>query len=201
MSIVVYGTILNQDRVAVVGSVKITQEGVFVSENGIIVPKTITKDLNESGYFSQELDTPISGTVLTMFELPTGHSYGVHLATGAATDLAELITSEGSAVAASDLQTLLQLAKQLTVTEVSTTHTLLSTEELVLGTGTWTLTPFAADGLKVPYAIANTGTGLITITRGGSDTINGSTASVVVYPGCVGSLISTAVGAWKFFGG
>jgi hypothetical protein len=184
MSRVVYGTILNQERVAVVGSVKITQEGVFVSENGIIVPKTITKDLNESGYFSQELDTPISGTVLTMFELPTGHTYGLHLATGAATDLAELITSEGSAVAASDLQTLLQLEKIFKVTQVTAEYTVLATDAYLACTGSPTPIhlPACVYGTTGPLVVDNKSSVNITVARSGSATINGN-LTLVLYPG------------------
>lgn len=39
------------------------------------------------------------------------------------------------------------------------------------------------------------------VTPAGTDTLNGSTASRVLYPGCTCMLYSPAAGAWYFFGG
>lgn len=201
MSRTVFGNVKNADGTVPDQPVKWELQELIVTEDGIVLPGTYDADLDVAGDFSITLPTPLSGSALWAYTYPSGYGYSVQLETGPSVDIATIQTIEEADVAQNALQDLMDQAKKLTTTFVTTTYTLLDTDELVLGSGTWPLTLFAADGGEVPYAIGNAGSGNITITPAGTDTLNGSTASRILYPGCLAMLYSRVAGQWLLFGG
>lgn len=65
------------------------------------------------------------------------------------------------------------------ITNVSTTYTVLSTDSLIRATGTFTVTLPVSNGSGKKYDIINIGTGTITVSTSGSDTIDGIGATLI----------------------
>jgi len=90
--------------------------------------RTATTDVN--GTFSVTLAVPDSGTAPYQITLPDGASFLVYLASGAATDLATLLASTGSAIA----QSAIQSAVDAHAADTTNVHGIVDTSALVLTT-------------------------------------------------------------------
>ena len=169
-----------------------------------VYPKTeITITLDSNGQIPAltQLDTPDTGTAHYVITTPDNAQYTVYLETGAAVDLVTLLTIAGTAVAQDDLQTLLDAAEVFDITTVSSgPYAVLATDDEIRFNGTFTVTLPAATGSGRPLALKNIGTGTITITPDGTDTIDGF-SSVYLYQRGGYGLIDGATGRWDLFGG
>ena len=163
-----------------------------------VYPKTeitITLDSNGEIPALTQLDTPDTGTAHYVITTPDNAQYTVYLATGAAVDLVTLLTIAGTAVAQDDLQTLLDAAAQVTTVEVSAEYTVLSTDEVIIGSGTFPVNIPAAGNSRPPFIVVNEGSGLLTATADGSDLINGA-STLIIYPGQSKGFIDVRAGKW-----
>lgn len=88
----------------------------------------------------------------------------------------------------------------LTVQTKSANYTILSTDDVIFASGTITLTLPAASGKKNPLWITNTGSGVITVNRAGSDTFSdGSTSLTISGTGSGAQLVSDQSSIWGLF--
>jgi len=162
-------------------------------------PMEVTLDTN--GQMSETISTPTTGTVYTQFSKPNGESFKTHLATGAPVDLVTLETLAGSAVDQDAVQTIIDANNILTPTNVTSwPYQMLSTDKYIRATGTGALTLVAQSMLIEPVIVNNIGTGLVTVTRAGSDLI-GSTTTFPIYAGGCFVFIPGATGVWDAVGG
>jgi hypothetical protein len=88
----------------------------------------------------------------------------------------------------------------LTVQTKSANYTILTTDDVIFASGTITLTLPAASGKKNPLWITNTGSGVITVARAGSDTFSdGSTSLTISGTGSGAQLVSDQSSIWGLF--
>ena len=155
------------------GEVKFTLLEPFETATETYPRETHTETLDVNGEFSITLAVPDTGTAYYKVELPDGNSYKFYLEAGAATTLESLLTIAGSEVDQDAVQTLIDANNVLTITNVTTTHIVQSTEEWIRCNGTFTVTLPVASGSGRGIMIMNIGSGIITVDGNGSDTING----------------------------
>jgi len=157
--------------------------------------ESIIETTDAAGQFTVTLSVPDTGTAHYFVTLPDHRRYEFYLATGAPVDLATLITIAGTAVAQSDLQTLLDAAAVFDITNITGTYGMDGTEEYIRCDGTFTVTLPAATGSGLAYALKNIGSGTITLARAGTDTIDGAT-SQTLYALDKLAVLDAAAGKW-----
>jgi hypothetical protein len=171
----------------------------FETSTRVYPKREITFTLDSNGQIpaGSQLDTPDTGTARYLITTPDQANYEVYIATGPAVDLVTLLTIAGTAVAQDDLQTLLDAAALLSITEVSSgPYDVLATDEYLRCSGTgYTITLPAAGNNRAPFLIKNVGTGTITATPAGSDQINGL-SSLLIYAGEAYGFIDVAALTW-----
>lgn len=185
----------------------VTDEQVYdvIADNVIYSAGSQTDTLDAQGEGSLTLRTPDSGTALHRFTLPNGNVYEVHVETGPSVDLLTLITVEGTQVAASDLQVLLDAESRLNPTAVTTTYQALATDTYLRCTGApYTITlPAASDYVDgdILYVKNKSTSGNLTIAPHGTDTADGSAASRTILPTWAGGFVSDGISDWDVIGG
>jgi hypothetical protein len=167
----------------------------FETSTAVYPVKDHTETTDASGQFSTALGVPDTGTAHYRVRLPDNTDHEFYLEAGTAVDLVTLLTVAGTSAAPSALQTLLDAAEVFTIRSASITGDIVATDELVLASGTITLTLPAATGSGVGYAVKNTGTGTITVEGSSSETIDGS-ANVTLDANDSYVFIDSASGAW-----
>lgn len=172
----------------------------FTTSTAVYPATTVTITLQADGTIPDgtELAVPDTGTAYHKITKPNGTSFRVYLAAGAPVDLVELETIAGSSVDQDDLQTLLDAYSKFSVTAVSAVYQALTTDEYIEATGTFaiTLPVITASVVGSPLVIHNISTGVITVTRGGSDSINGAT-TYTLYEGERVTFMPTALTIWR----
>lgn len=193
----VTGTIRKLDGTAWTGGDVIwTLIDVFVTATETYLPMSQTIQTDAQGQFSQELGVPETGTAHYQVTLPDERIYDMFLASGTTVDLAELITTDQAAVSQNDLQTLLDQASVLVAYSITSARVMDGSEDLIEFTaGTFAQTLPAATGSKKPVAFVNSGSGVITLTAAGSDTISGAATSTLA-AGLSVVLVDIAAGRW-----
>jgi hypothetical protein len=197
----VTGTILHPDGSAWFGGVvtfNLLEE--FATSTQVYPVNEHTETLDSAGQFSTDIGVPTTGTAYYRISKPDGSSFTCYLAAGAAVDLVTLNTIATTSAAQDDLQTLLDAAAVLTMRSLTGAGAITSTDDYVDCTGTFAVTLPLATGSGKPYIIDNISTGVITVTRAGSDTIEGATTKPI-YAGESLTFIDRAAGNWQVLGG
>lgn len=176
----VTGTLYHLDGTAWAGgAVTFTLLETFENGTTVYPQENHTETLDASGQFTITLAVPDTGTAPYEIHTPDGLGYRVNLGAGAATDLVTLLTIATSVVSQSALQTLLDANNVMTVREVTSTDSIVASDEYIRASGTFTLSLPAATGSKVMYVVKNASTGTITVARAGTDMIDGSTSKAI----------------------
>ena len=173
----------------------------FAGVDEAVSPYTIEYTLDTNGQIATQpiaLETPPTGTAHYLFGEPGGEITEAYIETGAAVDYSTLKTVASAAVDQDQAQTLFDQSQVFTITNATTTYTVLATDEYIyITSGTFTVTlPAAVVGTTEPLIVDNNGSGVITVAGNGSETVNGA-ASITLNPGDRRSFIPVATGAWR----
>lgn len=170
----------------------------FETATGVYPCDIHTETLDALGAFSIDLGTPTTGTAHYRVVLPNFEAHEIYIASGPATDLMTLLTIATSSVTQNAVQTLLDANKILAIKNVNNTYVVLSSDNLVRCTGTFSVTLPDATGSGNSYTIYNYGVGVITIDGDGGDTINGD-LTYTLNASCYVTVVDVAAGAWDLF--
>lgn len=96
-----------------------------------------------------------------------------------------------------------QKFNNLAISSKSSTYTAVGTDDVLLCTGTFTVTLYAANlnqdasGFQRPLMVVNAGSGIITVSRGGSDTFFDGNTSFTLNPGEDACVIPDGTSKWS----
>ncbi len=158
-----------------------------------------TETTDAAGQFSTALGVPDTGTAAYRVTLPDNKWYEFNLAAGAAVDLVTLIVATNPAVDPDAVQTLLDAYSKMTMRSITGTDSIVAADEYVDCDGTFALTLPLATGSGLPYIVDNIGAGVITVTRAGSDTIDGATTKDIL-AGNSATFLDRSAGFWRAIG-
>jgi hypothetical protein len=200
MSRTVFGNIMNADGTVPAEPVVWDLQELIATDDGIVLPGSYEADLNNStGEFTITLPTPASGSALYHYTYPNGLAYATQLETGPSVDIRTIQTIEEADVAQDALQDLMDQAEQFTSTTVSSgPYTVLATDEYIyIPSGTFAVNMIPClDASSAWLIVDNDGSGTITVTANGTDTINGA-ATLILYPGDRRTFVPVADGVWR----
>jgi hypothetical protein len=182
------------------GIVTITLLESFETSTTFYPAQGVEITLDSGGHFSQAFGVPDTGTAYYEYRGPADDAFKFYLAAGTAVDIVTLRTIANTSAAQDDLQTLLDAAAVLTITNVTSTYQVLATDEYIRADGTFTITLPAATGSGAMYAVKNIGAGTITVDGAGAETIDGA-ANLTIYADSAFGFIDVAAGAWDAVGG
>jgi hypothetical protein len=177
------------------GVVKFRYVASFVTA-GTVQPKDEkSKVLDANGYFSITLIMPDTGTVDVEITTPDNATKNVNLAAGPDTDLQTILASQDAPVDQNAIQTVIDAANLTTIRTVTGATSVVAGDQVIRCNGTFAVTLPAATGSRRAYLVRNIGTGVVTVTRAGSDLINGGSTVVLTQYQAV-SLLDVAAGVW-----
>lgn len=179
----------------VLGSVKFTLTQAFETATVVYPAETHSETLDATGAFSVVLGVPDTGTVMYKIVTPDQATYYANLGAGAPTTLTSLLTIASSAVAQDAAQTLIDANNILSIVNPVAQYTIQDQDDLIRCDGTFAVLLPPATGSGLPHVIKNIGTGVITITPDGTDTIDGMASySLVTLQNA--AVIDVASGKW-----
>lgn len=190
----VTGTIKHADGTAwQTGAVQFRVMEPFTSGTDTYPTETHTETTDSNGAFSTALGVPASGSAHYYVVLPDESGHELYLSSGDAVDLSTLLIT--TAADADAVEALLTVAKRITSTNVTGTYTMLTSDEYIRASGTFTVTLLAATATGRVITIKNIGTGTITVAPAGTDTIDGATTWTLIPLASV-TLIDASAGRW-----
>jgi hypothetical protein len=155
------------------GKLEITLVEPFVTSLEVYLTETLTVILDTDGKFFIYLGVPETGTAHYAVLFPDERVKHVFLAAGPGIDLQTTLSLPGSSVSQDVIQTIIDAANTAVVRTVTQATQIVTGDQIILANGTFAVTLPPATGTLRAYAVKNIGTGIITVTRTGSDTIDG----------------------------
>ena len=174
----------------------------FAGVDEAVSSYTIEYTLDTNGQIATQpiaLETPPTGTAHYLFGEPGGESTEAYIETGAAVDYSTLKTVASAAVDQDAAQDLFDQSQVFAITNATTTYAVQATDEYIRCSGTFTVTAPAATGSGRVVAFKNVGSGNITLTPDGADTIDGY-SSIILPPLAGLSIIDAASWRWDIHG-
>jgi hypothetical protein len=156
---------------------------------------TITKITEEDGSCSVNLAVPDEGTVPYKVFLPDNVGQSINLGPGPETDLQTVLVLAPVAVDQNAVQVAIDAANLATIRTVTQATAIVAGDQIIRANGTFAVTLPAATGSGRAYLIKNIGNGTVTVTRAGSDLIDGG-ATVALPPLDRCSVLDAAPGWW-----
>jgi hypothetical protein len=126
---------------------------------------------------------------------PDNESCVVYLEPGAPTDLQTIFLLSTVAADQNAIQTVIDAANLATIRTVTQATIVVAGDQIIRANGTFAVTLPAATGSGRAYLIKNIGNGTVTVTRAGSDLIDGG-ATVALPPLDRCSVLDAAPGWW-----
>ena len=195
MARTITGTILKPDGTAWAGGILKFQLIEAFETSTTVYPKyTHEEILDAQGEFTIDLEVPDTGTAWYYIRTPDSVVYDVQIGAGAATNLQTILTIATTTVVQNDLQTLIDANNVITMTDVSAAYDILSSDEGIFCTGTFTVTLPAATGSGKPYMIKSI-TATITLSAQAGETIDGSLTQTIYVLSWL-TVVDHSTGVW-----